>query len=38
MNEMDENKLPFDNFKKLIAQIFFSKKTIFLGEEGLMLP
>jgi hypothetical protein len=38
MNEMDENKLPFDDFKKLVAQIFFSKRTMFLKEQGLKLP
>jgi hypothetical protein len=28
---MDENKLPFDNFKKLIAQIFFQREPFFGG-------
>jgi hypothetical protein len=39
MNEMDENKLPFDNILKLIAQIFFfSKRTMFSREQRFKLP
>jgi len=39
MNEMDENKLPFGNILKLIAQkYFFQKEPCSQGSKGLSCP
>jgi hypothetical protein len=39
MNEMDENKLPLDNFKKLVAQkLNFQREPCSWGSKSLSCP